>query len=269
MIINKSPKIEDYSKLPYELEKIDWKQWLVFDRILSYQILNRGFTLRNNILSVRNLRYKNKTFAFEYFTEDNGIIIHLPVMIEENEIITLYLFAVEPIKYENLMKKIYELSINNMGSQCNDEAKKAIIEFLNDIFNTGKVFRNYSHIEFYDNFNPWKISDNSYYDKRRINETVKEFHCDDLVKLTNKETGEKYFGVLKINNRNANEIGNYKCYIIDPGYQYNEYCGRFFLPVNLSRFKSLWEFSKADIDELSNTHKEYYINRYKKGIENE
>ena len=264
MIINKSPKIEDYPKLPYELEKIDWKQWLLFERRLDYQIINTGFSIRNNVLSVRNLRYNNKTIAFEYGTEFNKVILHLPVLIEENGIISSYLFAVDPIKYQQLISKIYSLNIQNMGCGCKDEAKKIIIDFINDVFESRRIAVNYRFHNFFFKFNPWEMKNNRYH-KKEVQKAVEDLHDYDLIKITNIKTGEKHFGVAFIDGRDKTEIGEYRCYLIDPDYQYSDFCDRYFLPLDLSGCPMKWKFSKANIDEMSDKQKDYYLSLKNEG----
>ncbi len=257
-------------KVPYKFETIDFNEWLLFSRTIQYKILHTGFSVVGNKLYVKNLKYNGKTYAFAdtmSFYVGNEFC-HLPILIEENEVIKFYDFLVDTRKYYELIMKIYKVAMENQYCNCKDEAYKLIIEFLNSILSDPYVSNESVH---YGNkaFNPWNYrTENipseitSFIDKLKDGCEKKEYKTGDLVKLTNANTNEKHFGIFDpIISKGGYDIGQFACELVE---EEDEFCYKYFLPWNTRYWKPKWVFSKADVSELNDTQKAIYENMIKK-----
>lgn len=251
-----------------KIEKVNYTNWMIKSRCLSYKLINTGHGLYSYCLQVRNLRYNDKIYAFNIEPDDN-YFIHVPFLADDGGLISAYQIAFYIKYYEEFIKKYLELSINKLGSGTNDDFKKLIIELFNDLVEYGEAFPTKDMY-----FNQWyfdPMNFNEEYSARNTKKVRNEFKPGELVKLIDNKKNKTYYGCLRhFDKEDSIALTYFKCFSLD----FNEFdeekedeiiCFKFFLPdfddgvvYLLDKKKPRFEFKKAELSELNEEQKELY-----------
>lgn len=256
-------------KISDKIEKINYTKWMIDSRCISQKMIHCGFHHLNSYdLKVRNLRYGDKIYAFDMCPSEPDFL-QVPLLVEDDCIISAYQIALPIEYYENFLKKYLQISIDKIGSGVSDDLSKLVIELFNNLIEYGEAFPTKDMYWNQWHFDPLNFNED--YDFRNTKKVREEFEPCDLVKLIDNKKNKVYYGCLaRFNKKEDYTLESFKCYYLD----YNEFdeekkdeiiCFKFFLPeidtgvIDLrADHKPAIELKKADMSELNDKQKEIY-----------
>ena len=248
-------KNEVYDYQSDKVKPIDFDKWLIDSRRMGYKIENSGYSVSSYKLEVRSLYYEKKTYAFNVTTGGIDVDCLLSLLVEEDGLISGYLFYLHKYMYEEFLKKYLQISINNFGKNGHIEVSRLIINLFNDVLKLNEEHK--IELGYWNqwHFTPWI----SYQDVETASKVLSKFKGRDLVKLTNEKTGVVRYGCLNMYADKKSEYWGLKCYSLD----YDErdkkaICFKFFYPPHDWQQRNGYKFEKASIEELTDKQKEMY-----------